>query len=124
MKILIVFAHPEQHSFNGALKYIAFDTLTKEGHEIQISDLYEMNFNPIAGEHDFTQRKNPEYLSIQKEQRFAYQTCHPHDENKKAKMMGAIQNAGEIGLNVHSVAGACILHGVRNRYYGSNCAIF
>jgi len=33
----------------------------------------------------------------------SYQTCHSHDEEKKAKMMQAIQNAGEIGLNVHSV---------------------
>jgi hypothetical protein len=33
----------------------------------------------------------------------SYQTCHAHDENKKAKMMAAIQNAHEVGLNVHGV---------------------
>ena len=33
----------------------------------------------------------------------SYQTCHAHDENKKAKMMTAIQAAGEIGINVHGI---------------------
>jgi len=29
----------------------------------------------------------------------SYQTCHSHDEEKKAKMMQAIQNAGGSGCN-------------------------
>ena len=33
----------------------------------------------------------------------SYQTCHAHNENKKAKMMTAIQAAGEIGINVHGI---------------------
>jgi|TARA_Y100000294_G_scaffold62622_1_gene59317 hypothetical protein len=28
----------------------------------------------------------------------SYQTCHTHDENKKAKLMTATQAAGEIGI--------------------------
>ena len=32
-----------------------------------------------------------------------FHATHAHDENKKAKMMTAIQAAGEIGINVHGI---------------------
>lgn len=44
MNVLIVFAHPEAKSFNGALKDIAVETLTSAGHEVQVSDLYRMGW--------------------------------------------------------------------------------
>lgn len=44
MKILIVAAYPEAHSLNGALNTFAVEHLTKTGHQVQVSDLYAMNW--------------------------------------------------------------------------------
>lgn len=48
MNILIVHAHPEPKSFTSSLKNTAKENLEKQGHYVEISDLYEMNFNPNA----------------------------------------------------------------------------
>jgi NAD(P)H dehydrogenase (quinone) len=53
MKILIVYAHPEPSSFNHALKEQAINTLQARGHAVVLSDLYAMQFNPVAGWDDF-----------------------------------------------------------------------
>ncbi len=62
MNVLIVYAHPESHSsFNGAMKDLAVTTLTEQGHEVTVSDLYAMNWNAVTGEADFTgERSDPE----------------------------------------------------------------
>ena len=46
MKVLIVHAHPEPQSFTAALRDQAVATLEAQGHEVQVSDLYKMNWNP------------------------------------------------------------------------------
>ena len=56
MHVLIGYAHPELHSFNGAMKDLAVATLTGAGHQVTVPDLYAQNFNPIAGRHDFIAR--------------------------------------------------------------------
>jgi NAD(P)H dehydrogenase (quinone) len=71
MKVLIVYAHPEPQSFNGALLKIAVDTLTSRGHEVQVSDLYAMGFDPVAGRHDFTSVADPDFFKYQAEQVYA-----------------------------------------------------
>jgi NAD(P)H dehydrogenase (quinone) len=48
MNILIFHAHPEPKSFTSSLKNTAKENLEKQGHYVEISDLYEMNFNPNA----------------------------------------------------------------------------
>ncbi len=68
MKVFIVFAHPEPLSFNGKMFQLAKDCLQEQGHEIQVSDLYQMKFNPIAGGHDFFKPPNAEQFFIQEEQ--------------------------------------------------------
>lgn len=40
MKVLLVFAHPEPLSLNGALRDVAIRELEAQGHEVLISDLY------------------------------------------------------------------------------------
>jgi len=57
MKVLYVYAHPEPKSFNGALKDTALAALQEKGHEVKLSDLYAMNFNPVLNAGDFTERK-------------------------------------------------------------------
>ncbi len=46
MNILIVYAHPEPHSLNGALKDFAVRHLQSHGHAVQVSDLYAMRWKP------------------------------------------------------------------------------
>lgn len=44
MKILLVYAHPEPHSLNGALKDFTVQHLQNAGHDVQVSDLYAMRW--------------------------------------------------------------------------------
>lgn len=71
MKILIVFAHPEQKSFNGAMFDTAVETLRKLGHQVKTSDLYEMNFNPVSNRHNFTTVNDHSYLKLGLEEIYA-----------------------------------------------------
>jgi NAD(P)H dehydrogenase (quinone) len=72
MNILIVHAHPEPNSFCSALKNKAVDHFQKNGHQVEVSDLYKMNFNPVGGKHDFTALSNPDYFKYQAEQVHAF----------------------------------------------------
>lgn len=74
MKVFIVHAHPEPQSFNSALKDRAIECLRRDGHEVQVSDLYEMNWNPVASAADFGGRKEDDYLVYALEQRHGYET--------------------------------------------------
>ncbi len=40
MNILLVLAHPERASFNGALADVAGQALREAGHRVQVDDLY------------------------------------------------------------------------------------
>lgn len=44
MNVLIVYAHPQPHSLNGALKAFAVQHLEKAGHHVEVSDLYAMQW--------------------------------------------------------------------------------
>jgi NAD(P)H dehydrogenase (quinone) len=69
MNVLIIHAHPEPKSFCAALKDTAIETLKALGHEVCVSDLYAMGFNPVASAEDFLARENEEYLNYALEQR-------------------------------------------------------
>lgn len=71
MNVLIVHAHPEPSSFNAAMGDTALETLTRAGHQVRLSDLYAMQFNPLAGPGDFLERANPDHLNLLREQRHA-----------------------------------------------------
>uniref|UniRef100_A0A8C0S7A2 N-ribosyldihydronicotinamide:quinone dehydrogenase 2 n=1 Tax=Canis lupus familiaris TaxID=9615 RepID=A0A8C0S7A2_CANLF len=51
-KVLIVYAHQEPKSFNGSLKKVAVDELSRQGCAITVSDLYAMDFEPRATRKD------------------------------------------------------------------------
>lgn len=53
MKTLIVYAHPEPTSLNGSLKDLAVSTLESAGHEVQVSDLYAMNWKAVVDASDY-----------------------------------------------------------------------
>lgn len=41
----------------------------RPGHAVQVSDLYAMNWNPVASAADFAERADPDYLVYALEQR-------------------------------------------------------
>lgn len=71
MNTLIVYAHPEPQSFTAALKNCAVTTLTGLGHDVVVSDLYAMNFNPVAGPNDMRIAADRQYFQLQVEQNVA-----------------------------------------------------
>jgi NAD(P)H dehydrogenase (quinone) len=68
MKVLVVFAHPEQSSFNGRMRDAAVETLTAAGHEVTVADLYRESFAAAAGPHDVTGRRDPQKFDLGHEQ--------------------------------------------------------
>lgn len=68
MNVLIVYAHPEPRSFGGALRDMAIDALTQQGHTVVVSDLYAEGFQAAAGPGDFTERTNKEVFELGAEQ--------------------------------------------------------
>ncbi len=73
MRVFIVFAHHEPKSFGAALLQRSVDTLRAQRHEVVVSDLHAMNFHPVATAADFTQRRFPEALQYDREQKFAHE---------------------------------------------------
>lgn len=72
MNVLIVYAHPEPTSFNGAMKDLAVATLTAEGHAVEVSDLYAIGWNAVAGPADIAGRlSDPNRFSLAREQTVA-----------------------------------------------------
>ncbi|MBS1702272.1 MAG: NAD(P)H-dependent oxidoreductase [Armatimonadetes bacterium] len=71
MKVLIVHAHPEATSFNSALTRHAVEVLSAAGHEVQVSDLYAMGWNPVSGRENFRTVVNGDRLDLQDEEIFA-----------------------------------------------------
>lgn len=73
MRTLIVHAHPEPRSLNGALKEIAVTTLREAGHEVQVSDLYAMRWKPSVDADDFGATSGP--LRVVEDSGHAYDTA-------------------------------------------------
>ena len=71
MQALLVYAHPEPQAFNAALRDVAIKALQEQGYVVEVSDLYAMNFNPVAGRGDFTECQNSEIFNLSLEQRHA-----------------------------------------------------
>lgn len=71
MNVLIVYAHPSPTSYNSALKDAALEALIERGASVKVSDLYGMNFNPVAQLSDVVVPKNldevPEDLRVERE---------------------------------------------------------
>jgi NAD(P)H dehydrogenase (quinone) len=53
MKALIVHAHPEAKSLNGAMRDLAVSVLGEQGFAVEVSDLYAMEFKAHVGRDDF-----------------------------------------------------------------------
>lgn len=73
MNVLIVFAHPEPKSFNGAMRDVAVETLQAAGHEVAVTDLYAEGFTAPAGPGDVATRLDPAKFDLGHEQMNAAQ---------------------------------------------------
>jgi NAD(P)H dehydrogenase (quinone) len=71
MNVFIVYAHPEPKSFDHALKERAFQVLTREGHAVEVSDLYAMRFKAQVDAGDFTEPLDPMHFNLRAEQKHA-----------------------------------------------------
>jgi NAD(P)H dehydrogenase (quinone) len=74
VKALLVFAHPEPRSFNGALRDVAVATLATAGYQVDVADLHAEGFDPVPGRHDFTGQLDPARFDLGREQMHAAQT--------------------------------------------------
>ncbi|XP_013417651.1 ribosyldihydronicotinamide dehydrogenase [quinone] [Lingula anatina] len=73
LHVLIVYAHQEPKSFNGALKDVAVEVLRELGHTVEISDLYAQNFNPLCTRNDIKgELLNPNHFKYCQETQNAY----------------------------------------------------
>jgi NAD(P)H dehydrogenase (quinone) len=73
MNVLIVYAHPERRSLNGAINEFIVQRLQANGHEVQVSDLYAMNWKTPLDAHDVRERDRdaPFHPSIDSKHAFA-----------------------------------------------------
>lgn len=71
MKHLIVYAHPNEGSLNSHFKKTVIERLQEGNHEIEIRDLYQLNFNPLLLLEDMQgQRMGQISADVQQEQDF------------------------------------------------------
>ena len=71
MRIFIVHAHHEPTSFNAAMTNEAVTSLRGTGHDVVVSDLYAMSFDPVSDRRNFTTVSEPRYLKQQSEEAYA-----------------------------------------------------
>jgi NAD(P)H dehydrogenase (quinone) len=64
MKVLLVFAHPEPRSLNGALRDVAIKELEAQGHEVRVSDLYAEGWKSEVDRSDFPSLMLDERLQV------------------------------------------------------------
>ncbi|EDO15291.1 hypothetical protein Kpol_449p7 [Vanderwaltozyma polyspora DSM 70294] len=64
MKVLIVFAHPDERSLNGSLLKVTVKQLEDDGHEVKVSDLYRMKWKAVIDEDDFLNHNKGERLQV------------------------------------------------------------
>jgi NAD(P)H dehydrogenase (quinone) len=74
MKVFLVHWHPEPSSFNGALFRAARASLAGAGHDVQVSDLRAMRFDPVSGRHNFKAAHDERYFKQQLEELYATDT--------------------------------------------------
>jgi NAD(P)H dehydrogenase (quinone) len=72
MNVQIVFAHPDPRSLNASMLSVCVDELTQLGHAIQVSDLYEMNFNAVVARSDFPLLQPDERLKVAQASKTGY----------------------------------------------------
>lgn len=91
MNVLLVFAHPERRSLNGALRDVAVQELESLGHEVRISDLYADGWKAGVDRFDFPPLAPGERLKVPAASReaFASRALTPDVQAEQAKLLWA-----------------------------------
>jgi NAD(P)H dehydrogenase (quinone) len=91
MNVLLVFAHPDGRSLNGALRDVAVSALQEVGHQVQVSDLYAMGWKAALDRDDFPALPAGQRLQPPAASRAAYQggTLTPDVEAEIQKLLWA-----------------------------------
>lgn len=71
MNVFIVYWHPEPKSFNHAMFSVANETFSNTGDKMNISNLYELRFDPVSSRKNFYTVNDPKYLKLQLEEMHA-----------------------------------------------------
>jgi NAD(P)H dehydrogenase (quinone) len=74
MNVLIVYAHPEPRSLNGAIRNFSIERLRRAGHDVQLSDLYAMRWKATFDAADFLDRDANEPLDPEGASKHAYES--------------------------------------------------
>jgi len=74
MRVFIVHAHHEPTSFNAAMMWTARHALMEQNHQIVVSDLYAMGFDPVSDRRNFITTSDPDRLKQQDEEALASRT--------------------------------------------------
>ena len=80
---LVVLAHPNPSSFNFAIKEKTINSILESGHSVEVSDLYQMNWDAVAGKNDFKQHLNSKEIHLINEQQNSLKNDLYEDNIKK-----------------------------------------
>jgi NAD(P)H dehydrogenase (quinone) len=60
MRILVVYCHPCEDSFNASVLKVTLDALAERGHEFRVCDLYREGFDPVMRAPEWHKYHDPE----------------------------------------------------------------
>lgn len=80
MNVLIVYAHPEPKSLNGSLKNFTIEHLKNTGHDVQVSDLYSMNWKSALDASDAKTRRDDSYFDASLDSKYAFENGLQSDD--------------------------------------------
>lgn len=91
MNVLLVYAHPEPRSLNGSLKDFTVRRLERNGHRVQVSDLYAMRWKAVLDADDNTAHPPGERFDPSRDSRHAFEngTQSPDIAAEQAKLRWA-----------------------------------
>jgi NAD(P)H dehydrogenase (quinone) len=59
VRTLVVHCHPDPESFTATVRDRAIDALRERGHEVRLTDLYAMSFNPVLSKREQARHLEP-----------------------------------------------------------------
>lgn len=89
MKFFVLYAHPDPNSLTGSLHADSIDILRDLGHEVTVSDLYAMKWNPVADYDDFTELEQRTNFMDDSGHATVNKTLHKEILTEQAKIAGA-----------------------------------
>ncbi|WP_179283348.1 NAD(P)H-dependent oxidoreductase [Bordetella genomosp. 9] len=94
MNVLIVYAHPEPRSLNGAIRDFSVERLRQAGHAVQVSDLYAMRWKAVVDRADNTAARTDARFDVSADSEQAYangtQSADIAGEQEKLKWADAV----------------------------------